>query len=134
MTRINKVISLLFGLIIINPICVLSQEYGKNGMVVSENFIASQVGIDILKKGGNAIDASVATAFALAVTHPNAGNIGGGGFLVYMKSSGEATTVDFREKAPLAASPNMFQDKDRNLLEGSNHNGLLSVGVPGTVA
>jgi hypothetical protein len=75
-----------------------AQVYGQNGMVVSSNILASQVGIDILKKGGNAIDASVATAFALAVTHPQAGNIGGGGFLVFMNAAGEATTIDFREK------------------------------------
>jgi gamma-glutamyltranspeptidase/glutathione hydrolase len=108
--------------------------YGKNGMVVSDNVIASEVGIAILKKGGNAIDASVATAFALAVTHPEAGNIGGGGFLVFMKSDGTVTTFDFREKAPLAATPEMFQDTSGKLKEDSNHKGLKAVGVPGTVA
>jgi gamma-glutamyltranspeptidase/glutathione hydrolase len=87
-----------------------AQVYGQNGMVVSSNKLASQVGIEVLKKGGNAIDASIATAFALAVTHPEAGNIGGGGFLVFMNSAGEATTIDFREKAPLAATANMFLD------------------------
>lgn len=111
-----------------------SQTYGKNGMVVSDNSVASQVGTDILKKGGNAIDASIATAFALAVTHPQAGNIGGGGFLVYMDENGKSTTFDFREKAPLAATADMFLDKDGKLIEGSNHEGLKSVGVPGTVA
>ncbi len=108
--------------------------YGKNGMVVSDNTIASQVGVDILKKGGNAIDASVATAFALAVTHPEAGNIGGGGFLVFMNSNGEVTTFDFREKAPLAATPTMFQNASGDLIENANHEGLKAVGVPGTVA
>ena len=103
-------------------------------MVVSDNAVASQVGTDILKKGGNAIDASVATAFALAVTHPQAGNIGGGGFLVYRDANGTSTTIDFREKAPLLASADMFLDKKGNLIEGSNHEGLKSVGVPGTVA
>ncbi len=103
-------------------------------MVVSDNTVASQVGVDILKKGGNAIDASVATAFALAVTHPEAGNIGGGGFLVLMKSDGVVTTFDFREKAPLAATPEMFQDTSGNLIADSNHKGLKAVGVPGTVA
>ena len=110
------------------------QTYGKNGMVVSDNAVASQVGTDILKKGGNAIDASIATAFALAVTHPQAGNIGGGGFLVYRDANGNSTTIDFREKAPLLASPEMFLDKSGNLVQGSNHQGLKSVGVPGTVA
>ncbi len=111
-----------------------AQTHGKQGMVVSDNALASQVGIDILKKGGNAIDAAVATAFALAVTHPQAGNIGGGGFIVFMDTSGKTTTIDFREKAPLLATPNMFLDEEGKLVEGSNHNGLKSVGVPGTVA
>lgn len=111
-----------------------AQTYGKNGMVVSDNVLASEVGVDILKKGGNAIDASIATAFALAVTHPEAGNIGGGGFIVFMKSDGDVTTFDFREKAPLKASPDMFQDAAGNLIENANHNGLKAVGVPGTVA
>lgn len=120
-----------------------AQTYGRNGMVASSNRIASQVGVDILKQGGNAIDAAVATAFALAVTHPTAGNIGGGGFLVFMDSAGNATTIDFREKAPLKASPDMFLDKNGELTKGtnlygnestSNHVGLKSVGVPGTVA
>lgn len=111
-----------------------AQTYAKNGMVVSDNNAASKAGSEILKKGGNAIDATVATAFALAVTHPQAGNIGGGGFLVFMKSDGNATTIDFREKAPLKATTDMFLDKEGNLISGSNHNGLQSVGVPGTVA
>ena len=105
----------------------IAQVYGQNGMVVSSNVLASQVGVDILKKGGNAIDASIATAFALAVTHPSAGNIGGGGFLVFMNASGEATTIDFREKAPLAATANMFLDSEGKLIEGSNHEGLTQI-------
>ena len=108
--------------------------YAKNGMVSSSSMIASEVGRDILKKGGNAIDASVATAFALAVTWPSAGNIGGGGFLVFMNDDGEVTTIDFREKAPLAASKDMFLDGDGKLIEGANHMGIRTVGVPGTVA
>jgi gamma-glutamyltranspeptidase/glutathione hydrolase len=111
-----------------------AQTYGKNGMVVSDHYLASEVGVEILKKGGNAIDATVATAFALAVTHPEAGNIGGGGFIVFMKSDSDVTTFDFREKAPLAASPTMFLDEQGKIRDNSNHQGLLSVGVPGTVA
>ena len=111
-----------------------AQTYAENGMVVSDNVIASQVGVDILKKGGNAIDAAVATAFALEVTHPEAGNIGGGGFIVYLNSEGEVTTFDFREKAPMAASPTMFLDENGKIKNNSNHQGLLAVGVPGTVA
>jgi gamma-glutamyltranspeptidase/glutathione hydrolase len=103
-------------------------------MVVSDHYLSSEVGISILKKGGNAIDAAVATALSLAVTHPEAGNIGGGGFIVLMKSDGGVTTFDFREKAPLAASPTMFLDENGKIRDNSNHRGLLSVGVPGTVA
>ena len=113
---------------------VFGQNYGENGMVVSDNTIASKIGVEILKKGGNAIDASIATAFALAVTLPQAGNIGGGGFLVYMDAQSAVTTIDFREKAPLAATQNMFQDEEGKLISGSNHEGLKSAGVPGTVA
>ncbi len=111
-----------------------AQTYGKNGMVVSDHQLASEAGVEILKQGGNAIDATVATALALAVTHPEAGNIGGGGFIVFMKPEGEVTTFDFREKAPLAATPTMFLDEKGKVRDNSNHRGLLSVGVPGTVA
>jgi gamma-glutamyltranspeptidase/glutathione hydrolase len=103
-------------------------------MVVSDNTLASQVGTDILKMGGNAIDASIATAFALAVTHPQAGNIGGGGFLVYMDSDGRSTSIDFREKAPILATSDMYLDENGLLIGGSNHWGPKSIGVPGTVA
>ncbi|MEM6379073.1 MAG: gamma-glutamyltransferase [Bacteroidota bacterium] len=123
--------------------CAFSQVHARNGMVVSSSEIASAVGTEILKKGGNAIDASVATAFALAVTLPSAGNVGGGGFLVFMDASGQATTIDFREKAPLAASPTMFLNEEGELATGTahygrettvNHVGAKSIGVPGTVA
>jgi len=107
---------------------------GNNGIVASSSRIASEVGIEIMKKGGNAIDAAVATAFAMAVTWPTAGNIGGGGFLIYHGANGEATAFDFREKAPLAASKTMYLDADGNVRDNSNHDGILAVGVPGTVA
>jgi gamma-glutamyltranspeptidase/glutathione hydrolase len=138
-----KIIALISYCLTIGSHVILAQTYARNGMVVSSSKIASEVGIEILKKGGNAIDASVATAFALAVTHPTAGNIGGGGFLVFMDSSGTSTTIDFREKAPMNASSDMFLDEAGNLPKGinlygrestSNHIGLNSVGVPGTVA
>ncbi|MBP9792671.1 MAG: gamma-glutamyltransferase [Flavobacterium sp.] len=131
----KKTALLLFTtLLVLNPFKSTAQTFGQNGMVVSSNTVASQVGVTILKKGGNAIDASIATAFALAVTHPEAGNIGGGGFLVFRKASGEATTIDFREKAPLAATPNMFLDSNGKLIENSNHDSAKAIGVPGTVA
>lgn len=129
-----KVFTLIFLALLFTHFSLDAQTYGKNGMVVSDNILASEVGIDILKKGGNAIDASIATAFALAVTHPEAGNIGGGGFIVLMKSDGDVTTFDFREKAPLKATPDLFQDADGNLIEDSNHETIKAVGVPGTVA
>jgi gamma-glutamyltranspeptidase/glutathione hydrolase len=105
----------------------------KTGMVISASDIASQVGAQILRNGGNAIDAAVATAFALAVTHPTAGNIGGGGFLLYRSSAGETAAYDFREMAPSRSSPTMFLKNGKYDAE-IHHNSYLSVGVPGTVA
>lgn len=107
---------------------------GKNGIVSSSSAIGSEIGIEVMKQGGNAVDAAVATAFAMAVTHPTAGNIGGGGFLVYHGVNGEATTFDFREKAPLAATKTMYLGEDGKVRDNSNHDGILAVGVPGTVA
>lgn len=108
--------------------------YAKNGMVSSASRLASEVGVETLRNGGNAVDAAVATAFALAVTWPSAGNIGGGGFLVYHGSDGRATAFDFREKAPLAATEQMYLGVDGRVVNNSNHFGPLAVGVPGTVA
>ncbi len=130
----NKKYILITIIIIFSVNISWSQTYGKNGMVVCDNEIASEVGIGILKRGGNAIDASIATALALAVTHPQAGNIGGGGFLVYRNSNDFSTTIDFREKAPIAATSNMFLDDNNNLIKGSNHDSAKSIGVPGTIA
>lgn len=106
----------------------------KNGLVASVSRLASEAGLEALKQGGNAVDAAVATAFALAVTWPSAGNIGGGGFMVYYGENGVATTFDFREKAPLAATERMYLGLDGNVVNNSNHIGILAVGVPGTVA
>lgn len=106
----------------------------KNGMVVSASEIASQVGVDILKKGGNAVDAAVAVQFALAVVYPNAGNIGGGGFMVYRSAKGETSTLDFREKAPAAASRDMYLDASGNPIVDKSLYGQLAAGVPGSVA
>ena len=108
--------------------------YATNGMVSSASKLASEVGAETLRQGGNAVDAAVATAFALAVTWPSAGNIGGGGFLVYHGDDGEATTFDFREKAPTAATERMYLGLDGTVVNNSNHFGPLAVGVPGTVA
>lgn len=105
-----------------------------SGMVVSSHYLASQVGMEVLRDGGNSVDAAIATAFALAVTLPSAGNIGGGGFLVYHGADGHVTSFNFREKAPLAATATMFLGPDGKIKDNSNHEGPLSVGVPGTVA
>lgn len=105
----------------------------RNGMVASQSFIASQVGADVLWDGGNAVDASIATAFALAVVHPAAGNIGGGGFLVSRLANGAAITYDFRETAPALAHPKMFL-KEGTYDPDLHHRSHSSVGVPGTVA
>src|SRR5438874_1994882 len=105
----------------------------KDGIAASQNEIASRIGADAIKDGGTAVDAAVATAFALAVVHPTAGNIGGGGFLVYRPATGEPAAYDFREMAPARASPTMFL-KDGEYSAQVHHNSYLSVGVPGTVA
>ena len=105
----------------------------RQGMVVSQSDIASEVGWKIMREGGNAIDGAVATALALAVTHPTAGNIGGGGFIVYRGGDGTTTTFDFREMAPAGANPTMWM-KDGKYDFDIHHNSHRSVGVPGTVA
>ncbi len=105
----------------------------KLGMVVTQSDIASEIGFQVIKGGGNAIDAAVATAFAMAVTHPSAGNIGGGGFIVYRPESGEAISYDFRERAPSGSSPEMWL-KDGRYDSDLHHNSHRSVGVPGSVA
>ena len=105
----------------------------QNGMVVSTDEYASQVGVDVLRAGGNAIDAAIAVQFALAVVNPEAGNIGGGGFMVLRTAEGETAAVDFREKAPLAATRDMYLDAAGNLTDKSVV-GHLAAGVPGTVS
>ena len=104
------------------------------GMVSSQQWIASQVGADILSSGGNAVDAAIATGFALAVTHPTAGNIGGGGFMVIRFHNGQSTAIDFREKAPLASHPEMWLDESGQYSSEVHHRSYKAVGVPGTVA
>ena len=105
-----------------------------HGMVVSASTIASEAGRDVLAAGGNAVDAAIATGFALAVTYPAAGNVGGGGFMVIRFPDGQATTIDFRERAPAAASPEMFLDSAGRYSSTIHHDSYRSVGVPGTVA
>lgn len=106
----------------------------QHGMVVSGEPLASDAGLEILRAGGNAVDAAVAVGFALAVTHPVAGNIGGGGFMLIRLGGGEARVVDYREEAPAAASRNMYQDAQGDLVPEASTVGALAAGVPGTVA
>lgn len=106
----------------------------SGGMVSSQQWIASQVGADVLEAGGNAVDAAIATGFALAVTHPTAGNIGGGGFMVIRFPNGQSTAIDFREKAPLAAHPEMWLDESGAYSSQRHHLSHMAVGVPGTVS
>ncbi|KIU43231.1 MULTISPECIES: gamma-glutamyltransferase [Bradyrhizobium] len=106
----------------------------ENGMVVSAQHLATQVGVEVLKRGGNAVDAAVAVGYALAVAYPAAGNLGGGGFMTIELADGRKTFLDFRETAPKGATANMYLDKDGNVIKGLSTKGHLAVGVPGSVA
>jgi len=106
----------------------------EHGMVVTAERLASTVGADVLKKGGNAFDAAVAVGYALAVVWPEAGNIGGGGFMTLRTADGKTNFIDFRERAPKGASANMYLDAQGNIVKGASTDGYLAVGVPGTVA
>jgi gamma-glutamyltranspeptidase / glutathione hydrolase len=107
----------------------------RHGIVASTNEVASRVGVDVMKRGGNAVDAAIAVAFALAVTHPAAGNLGGGGFMMIRLKNGKTTAIDYREMAPAAAQRNIYLDKNGNLIEGEGGSlvGYRAAGVPGTV-
>lgn len=135
----KKYLLLLFiSLLIINcsqePETQIQGVIAEKGMVVSAREEASKIGAQILKKGGNAFDAMMATELALAVAYPYAGNIGGGGFMVYRKKDGEIGGLDYREKAPLASSRDMYLDENGNVIPGKSTVGAMAVGVPGTVA
>lgn len=125
----------LTGLLLISAYACSQQDNGqyRKGMVVCATPNAAQVGLNILKKGGNAVDAAVAVQFALAVTHPEAGNIGGGGFMVYRSASGKSNTLDFREKAPGTASANMYLDTSGNVIPDMSLATRQASGVPGSV-
>lgn len=133
-----KKISLLFGFISIYSFA--QQTTKPTGLVATKAMVvlarqeASKVGAEIIQKGGNAFDAMVATELALAVAYPYAGNLGGGGFMVYRKANGEVGSLDYREKAPLAATKDMFLDKDGNVIKGKSTETALAIGVPGTIA
>jgi gamma-glutamyltranspeptidase/glutathione hydrolase len=134
MNRFYKKGYFLFFLLLANYAkAQLTNNTFQNGMVVCAYPDAAKVGVDILKKGGNAIDAAVAVQFALAVTYPDAGNIGGGGFMVFRSSKGEANTLDFREKAPASATTNMYLDAAGNVIPGLSLSSHKASGVPGSV-
>ena len=128
----------LFSLFIIIFSCVDKPTnqglIAKNGMVVSAREEASKIGVEILKKGGNAFDAMIATDLALAVSYQSAGNIGGGGFMVYRKADGQTGALDYREKAALTATKDMYLDDEGNIIKGMSLVGAMAVGVPGTIA
>ena len=138
MKRILVILSLLLLIISCKTIPekqpVLRGVLSENAMVVSARKEASQIGLQILKQGGNAFDAMVATELSLAVAYPFAGNLGGGGFMVYRTNSGEVGALDYREKAPLAASKNMYLDENGNIIPDKSTLGAMSVGIPGTIA
>ncbi len=130
---------LLFLLSVILAGCTGKKErltgfLADSAMVVSAHPLASRIGAEIMRKGGNAIDAAIATQFALAVVYPAAGNIGGGGFMVVRMADGSTDALDYREKAPAAAHPNMYLDENGNPVPRLSARGHLSAGVPGTVA
>src|SRR6476661_3875127 len=108
----------------------LRPVHARKAIVVSIHQQASQVGADILRQGGNAVDAAVATGFALAVVHPEAGNIGGGGFMLLRRANGEVHFLDFREKAPKAASRDMYLDKHGDIIPDASLTGYKAIAVP----
>jgi gamma-glutamyltranspeptidase/glutathione hydrolase len=108
--------------------------HAQHGIVVSIHELASRAGVEMMQAGGNAIDAAVATGFALAVVHPPAGNLGGGGFMLIRMADGKTHFIDYREKAPAAATADLYLDKQGNVLEGASEYGYKSIGVPGSVA
>jgi gamma-glutamyltranspeptidase / glutathione hydrolase len=130
------VVPVLACLLIISPLAIAREPVrAKHGMVASTNELASRVGVEIMKRGGNAVDAAIAVAFALAVTHPAAGNLGGGGFMMIRLKDGRSTAIDYREMAPAAANRNVYLDKNGTLIEGEGGSlvGYRAAGVPGTV-
>jgi len=120
--------------LLLTPLSGAEPVTASMGMVTSSTQYASDIGVEVLEEGGNAVDAAVAVAYALAVTHPAAGNIGGGGFLVLYRHSGEVTAIDYRETAPAGASEKMYQDESGQVVTRLSRVGPLASGVPGTVA
>jgi len=139
MNTVRKLSRLLLVIVFITssvaPVAAREPVRGRHGMVASTNEVASRVGVEIMKRGGNAVDAAIAVGFALAVTHPAAGNLGGGGFMMIRLKNGRTTAIDYREMAPAAAHRDVYLDKNGNLIEGEGGSlvGYRAAGVPGTV-
>jgi len=132
--RLALIAGILFLSSIESQAASVAPVAAEHGMVVTAQHLATKVGVDVLRKGGNAVDAAVAVGYALAVVYPAAGNLGGGGFMTLQLADGRKTFLDFREKAPLAASANMYLDSNGNVTEGLSTHGYLAVAVPGSVA
>jgi gamma-glutamyltranspeptidase/glutathione hydrolase len=130
--RLIPALAILAALLAL-PAYALTPAAGRNGMVASSEPLASQAGVEILQAGGNAVDAAVAVGFALAVTFPQAGNLGGGGFMLIRMANGDAIVVDYREQAPAAAAREMYQDAQGNVIPHASTVGARAVGIPGTV-
>src|SRR5579862_4792123 len=128
------VVALLAACVAVPATASVHPVYAAHGMVVSVHELASHVGVDILQAGGNAVDAAVATGFALAVVHPAAGNIGGGGFMLIRMADGKGHFLDYREIAPAAATRDMYLDAQGNAIPDASQIGYKSIGVPGSVA
>src|SRR5215207_586322 len=131
-----KVLVLLLVVALNAPLTIGREPVrARHGIAASTNEVASRVGVEIMKRGGNAVDAAIAVAFALAVTHPAAGNLGGGGFMMIRLKDGRTTAIDYREMAPGAAHRDIYLDKNGNLIEGEGGSlvGYRAAGVPGTV-
>jgi gamma-glutamyltranspeptidase/glutathione hydrolase len=128
---VGCLLALLTGSLAAAP---LRPAHAQHAMVASVHELASRAGVEMMQAGGNAVDAAVATGFALAVVHPQAGNLGGGGFLLLRKATGEVRFIDFREKAPAAATQDMYLDAQGNVIENASLIGYKAIGVPGSVA
>jgi gamma-glutamyltranspeptidase/glutathione hydrolase len=131
----TSIAALSFGLVSITSAFAASPQpvEAEHGMVVTAQHLATDIGVDVLKSGGNAVDAAVAVGYALAVVYPTAGNIGGGGFMTIRMKDGKTAFLDFRERAPDAATKTMYLDDKGNVVKGASTEGYLAVGVPGSV-
>src|SRR5687768_18301295 len=136
MNTIRKIGPILLAIALLcNMVAAREPVRAKHGIVASTNEVASHVGVEIMKRGGNAVDAAIAVAFALAVTHPAAGNLGGGGFMMIRLKDGRTTLIDYREMAPSLAHRDAYLDKNQEPIKGEGGSlvGYRAAGVPGTV-